>query len=263
MTSRATNPLANVTMRASPSRRQSVTKPGARRRCTLAMSRNAAQTWPALAAIENSLRIEAMPECSAKAADWAWRILLSSGPDPELVGGLYAGGGQDLVPARDLGADVLVELLRAGADRDRARIGEALDDGLVLERLLRLGVDAIDDGARRLGRGDQRVPAAHREVGEAAFGGGRHVGQRGGALVGRGGERLEPPGLGVRRDDGDHRPHIRHVPGNHVRRSRAAALVWDVLHLGADALQPERRGSRRCRGPSRTKACRSAPSPTR
>src|SRR5690349_16386750 len=80
MSSRATRPLAKVTTRASPSRRVSVTKPGARRRCTAPTSRSTAPTSSARAMSRVYLRIVAM------ACLLGWSLAQADGFDVVAVG---------------------------------------------------------------------------------------------------------------------------------------------------------------------------------
>src|SRR5689334_83379 len=76
MTSRATRPFAKVTTRSSPSRRQSVTNPGARRVWTAYRSRNASHAREAGTPRRNSFRSEAMAPCSSGSRRGSWRKLL-------------------------------------------------------------------------------------------------------------------------------------------------------------------------------------------
>src|SRR4051812_17414929 len=97
-------------MRSAPSRRQSVTKPRARRVCTAPTSRNASQTAAAGAATVNSLRMEAMAHARAKRAALAWRKLRpatpNSGPGPELFAARSRIAGRDNSgPGPELGRD--------------------------------------------------------------------------------------------------------------------------------------------------------------
>src|SRR5258706_16479258 len=62
---------------------------------------------------------------------------------------LHPGRLKHPVPARHLGADVGGGLDRPGADRLGARSREALQHGLVLQRLLRGVVHALDHALRR------------------------------------------------------------------------------------------------------------------
>src|ERR1051326_1488667 len=145
----------------------------------------------------------------------------------------------DLLPAREVGADLLGELGRRvarGLDAERGvapahvRLGEHRRDFLL---------QAADDFARRLRRREDAGPGIDHEALEPALDEGRHFGQRAGALRRRD---AEPPQLAAlpellrRRDGGEHEGNL---PAHHVAHGLAAAFVRYMGERQAGALREQ------------------------
>src|SRR5437868_9179297 len=84
--------------------------------------------------------------------------------------GLDAGIAADFLPARDLAADVLAELLRRRRRGLGAVLRELLLDFRGAEDLEHLAVQALHHVARRRGRNDDALPRADVETLEAKLG---------------------------------------------------------------------------------------------
>src|SRR5580765_4563593 len=135
---------------------------------------------------------------------------------------LDAGVRGDLAPDADLFLDLRGELLRGAAGGRDAVVLQLLAGVLELERLGRLGADALDDRARQALRPDQAVPEDHVVAGHAGLGDGGHLRKRGNA-----------PGSGDR--DGAQ------LAGLDVRHRRRRAAEEDI-GLAADRVGERRAG---------------------
>ena len=131
-----------------------------------------------------------------------------------------------------------------GAELFRRTAGEVDPHGL-RQRLMHLGirqrlqqrlVELIDDRLRCAGWSDQPVPGGRIETGKAAFGNGRNVRQKAGALERRHRDRPDRLDLDLRQQRRGRRKRHLDVAGDHAlqRRTRAAERHMAHLDLGFD-----------------------------
>src|SRR6185503_18809676 len=155
-----------------------------------------------------------------------------------------------LLPAREIGADLLGELRRRVADRlDAERRVAAADVGLA-EHRGDLLLQAREDLRRRLRRRQDAGPRLDDEALEPALDERRHFRQRARAPRRRHAEALQPAALHELLRRGHRGEHERDLSADHVAHRLTAALVGHVGERDAGALREElARKMRRAAGP--------------
>src|SRR5438105_4356423 len=165
--------------------------------------------------------------------------LMPSSLDPD-VGLLHY-----LLPAREVGTDLLAILLGRVADRlDAQRRVAAADLGLGQHRGDLL-LQALEHRARRLRRRKDADPGVDHEAVEPALDERRHLGQRPRALRRRHSHGLELAALHELLRRCDRGEHERNLAADHVAHRLPAALVGNVRERQAGALRKQLAGEMR------------------
>src|ERR1700704_4137926 len=148
---------------------------------------------------------------------------------------LDIGLSHDLLEFGGVSLDAGVELGGGRGYRDRAAAGEALLDVGQSENPRHLVVELVEDRLRgTLGR-KQRGPVRDVDRRHAALLQGRPFRVEARALGGGDGEHADAPALEMRKHRGDRQHAARNIAGRERGGGRRAALVGDMLELGAGA----------------------------